>query len=66
MEKKMENEMETELYRGLQGFGFPKIRGAFLVVPIIRIIIFWGLDWGPLTLGNYQMDLSEVIVGLLF
>ena len=24
----------------------PKIRGAFLGVPIIRTIIFWGLYWG--------------------
>ena len=29
-------------------WGFPKIRGTFLGVPqIIRIIILWGLDWGP-------------------
>ena len=26
---------------------FPKIRGTF-GVPIVRIIIFWGLSWGPL------------------
>ena len=24
-------------------WGFPKIRGAFLGVPIVRTIIFWGL-----------------------
>ena len=30
-------------------WGFPKIRGTFLGVPIIRTIIFWGgLFWGPL------------------
>ena len=34
---------------------FPKIRGPFLGVPIIRIIVFWGLYWGPLILGNYQI-----------
>ena len=28
--------------------GFPKTRGTFFWVPIIRIIIFGGLDWGPL------------------
>ena len=28
--------------------------GTFLVVPIIRIIIYWGLYWGPLILGNYH------------
>ena len=27
--------------------GFPKIRGTILGVPI-RIIVFWGLYWGPL------------------
>ena len=39
-------------------WGFPKIRGTFLGVPIIRIIIFWGLHWGPPVLGNYQVDLG--------
>ena len=43
------------LYRGLWGLGFPKIRGTLLEVPIIRIIVFGGLYWGPLILGNYQM-----------
>ena len=28
-------------------WGFPKIRGAFLGVPIIRIIVYWGLYWSP-------------------
>ena len=31
----------------------PKIRDTFLGVPIIRTIVFWGLYWGPLILGNY-------------
>ena len=38
--------------------GFPKIRGTILGVPIIRTIIFWGLYWGPLILGNYHMLLA--------
>ena len=25
---------------------------------MIRIIVFWGLYWGPLILGNYHMDLT--------
>ena len=33
---------------------FPKIRGTLLGVPIIRTIVFWGLYWGPLILGNYH------------
>ena len=35
--------------------GFPKIRATCLGVPIIRTIVFWGLNWGPLILGNYHM-----------
>ena len=31
--------------------GFPKVGVPVLGVPIIRIIIFWGLYWGPLPLG---------------
>ena len=34
---------------------FPKIRGTFLGVPIIRIIIYWGLYWGPLILGHHYL-----------
>ena len=33
-------------------WGFPKIRGTILGVPIIRIIVFGGLYWGPPILGN--------------
>ena len=36
-------------------WGFPKIRGTILGVPIISITIFWGLPWGPPVLGNYQL-----------
>ena len=32
-------------------WGFPKIRGTILGVPIIRTIVYWGLYWGPLLLG---------------
>ena len=32
-------------------WGFPKIRGTLLGVPIV----FWGLYWGPLNLGNYHI-----------
>ena len=33
-------------------WGFPKITGTFLVVPIIRTIIYWGPYRGP---GNYHI-----------
>ena len=36
-------------------WGFPKIRGTFLGVPIIRTIVYWGLYWGTLILGNYHI-----------
>ena len=42
-------------YIPAQKWVFPKIRGTFLGAPIMRIIIFWGLYWGPLILGNYQV-----------
>ena len=34
----------------------PKLRDPF-GVPIIRAIVFWGLYWGPLILGNYHIPL---------
>ena len=43
-------------------WGFPKIRGTFFGVPIIRTITYWGLYWGPLILGNYHIrKLSRVL-----
>ena len=27
--------------------GFPKLEVPYLGIPIMRIIIFWGLYWGP-------------------
>ena len=44
--------------------GFPKIRDTILGVPIVRTIVFWGLYWGPLILGNYQA-LSPKLQGVL-
>ena len=35
--------------------GFPKLGVPLLGVPIIRTIVFWGLYWGPLILGNYHV-----------
>ena len=34
---------------------FPKVRGAFLRVPIVRTIIFRGLHWGPHVRGNHHV-----------
>ena len=41
---------------GVMIWGFPKIRGTLLGVPIIRTVIFLGLYWGPLVLGNYHLS----------
>ena len=35
--------------------GFPKVGVPFLGVPVIRILVYWGLCWGPLMLGNYHI-----------
>ena len=39
---------------------FPKIRGTFLGVPILRIIVYWGLYWGTLILGKYHLGHSGI------
>ena len=39
--------------------GVPEIMGTFLGVSIVRIIAFWGLDWGPLFLGKYNVEMNE-------
>ena len=41
---------------GFRIWGFPKRRGTILGVPIIRTIVFRGLYWGLLILGNYHLD----------
>ena len=40
---------------------FPKIRGTLLQVPILRIIVYWGLCWATLILGNYHVSISRRI-----
>ena len=47
-------------------WGFPKIRGTFLGVPIIRTIVYWGLYWGPPILGNYHMTSVQLSFLKLF
>ena len=37
-------------------WGFPRIRGTILGVPIIRIIIFLGLYWGPRIYGKLPFN----------
>ena len=40
-------------------WGFPKIRGTFLGVPMMRTIVYWGLYWGSLILGNYPIGIMQ-------
>ena len=47
--------METGLILWMKGVGFPMMRGPFLGVPMIRIIAFWGLHWGPPIYGRYHV-----------
>ena len=37
--------------------GFLKLGGTILAVPIVRTVVYWGLNWGPLILGNYHMPI---------
>ena len=41
-------------------WGFPKIRGTILGVPIIRTVIYLGLYWGPPILGNYHVKFYDL------
>ena len=50
------------LYIGLhRGLGFPKIGVTFLGVPIIRVVVFWGIYWGPLLLGNHHVGIQCIL-----
>ena len=42
--------------------GFPKLGVPFWGVPLIRSIVYWGLYWGPLILGNYRILFGGTIV----
>ena len=44
-------------------WGFPKIRGTLFGVPIIRIIVYWGLQWGPLIWGKYHVKKNILLFG---
>ena len=40
-------------------YWFPKIRGTFLGIPIIRTIVYLeSILGGPLILGNYHVELT--------
>ena len=48
--------------------GFPKIRGTILGVLTLRIVVYWGLYWGPLILGKHHiiglfLDLAQPFKG---
>ena len=33
----------------------PQVSGTFQGVPMIRVVVFGGIYWGPAILGNYHM-----------
>ena len=41
--------------------GVPKIKGTVLGVPIIRIIVFWGLYWGSPCFGKLPHELQNCL-----
>ena len=45
--------------QGCNSWVISKIRGTFLRVPIMRTLVFWGLHWGPLILGNYHLKFID-------
>ena len=53
---KMQNKSSARLknFRYIM-WRFPKVTGTVLGVPMTRII-YWDLDWGPLTLGNHHVS----------
>ena len=38
----------------------------FLGVPIIRLIVFWGVYWGPPILGNYHVSIKIMVLGSFY
>ena len=42
-------------------WAFPKIRDTLLGGPLIRIIVYCGLYWGPPILGNYHMGICRSV-----
>ena len=43
---------QSSVYTYIYIWEFPKIRGTLLGVPIMRIIVYWGLYWGPPNFGK--------------
>ena len=48
---------DIEIPRGdYNAWGFPKQGLSFWgSLSIVRIIVFWGLYWGPIVFGKYQI-----------
>ena len=54
IEKTVENQVEALIIQCL--IGIERIRGAFLGVPIKRVVMHWGVYWSPLARGNYHRE----------
>ena len=48
MEKQTDDDMETGIIGQFVGISVSQKRGAFLGVPMMRILVFWSLYWGSL------------------
>ena len=63
MEKKMENEMETGIIRGIMGIRVSQNWGTILKVPIIRTRIFLGSILGFPCFGKLPCDAELGVLG---
>ena len=52
----------ADIYQQKLNMEFLEIVGTILGVPIIRILIFRGLYWGPPVLGHYHMHIHKTII----
>ena len=55
MTKQIENEMKHGTIWGLEGLGSAKIRGTYVGVPVIKIILFGNLYWASPICGSYHI-----------
>ena len=55
-----ERDLEGIPAKNKQYWEFPKIMGTFLWVPIIGIIVYGSLYWGPIILGNYHIGFRKI------
>ena len=55
LKARMEHLQQARSSSDVDMWVFPKIKGTFLGVPIMRTVVYWGLYWGTLILRNYHV-----------